>query len=80
MRWLRGRDAHLSRRESARRGLRPEVAYCAEVVAATYEEMGLLEPDLPLSWYDPGSFWSGDGLPLRGGWTLGGEIPVARTS
>ena len=80
MRWLRGRDAHLSRRESARRGLRPEVGYCAEVVATTYEEMGLLEPDVPLGWYDPGRFWSGDGLPLRGGWTLGGEIPVARTS
>jgi hypothetical protein len=76
VRWLRGRDAHLSRRESARRGLRPEVAYCAEVVATTYEEMGLLEPDVPLGWYDPGRFWSGDRLPLLDGYRLGGEIAV----
>lgn len=75
-RWLRGRDAHLSRRETARRRLRPEVAYCAEVVATTYEDMGLLEPDVPLGWYDPGRFWSGDNLTLRGGYRLGGEIPV----
>lgn len=75
-RWLRGRDAHQSRRDRAVRGVRPEVAYCAEVVGATYEDMGLLETDVPLGWYDPGRFWSGDRLPLRPGWSLGGEIPV----
>lgn len=75
-RWLSGRDAHQSRRERAARGIRPEVAYCAEVVGATYEDMGLLEADVPLGWYDPGRFWSGDSLPLRPGWSLGGEIPV----
>ncbi|HYN28357.1 MAG TPA: hypothetical protein VES95_00595 [Dermatophilaceae bacterium] len=75
-RWLRGRDAYLGRREAAGRGLRPEMAYCAEVVAVTYEEMGLLEPRTPLGWYDPGRFWSGDTLPLTDGWALGGEIAV----
>ena len=41
-RWLRGRDGYLSRREAERKGLRPEDAYCAEVVAVTLEEMGVL--------------------------------------
>ncbi len=77
-RWLRGRDRHLSAREAARRGLRPEAAYCAEVVAATYEDMGLLIPGRPVSWYDPGRFWSGDHLPLTDGWGLGPEVEVAR--
>src|SRR6478609_730722 len=36
-RWLRGRDGYLSRREAERKGLRPEDAYCAEVVAVTLE-------------------------------------------
>lgn len=76
-RWLAGRDAHVSRRDLARKATRPEVAYCAEVVGVTYEEMGLLEPDVPANWYDPGTFWSGDRLPLRQGWALGAEIPVA---
>lgn len=75
-RWLRGRDAHLSRRQDRAKGMRPEVAYCAEVVGATFEEMGLLDGDVPTGWYDPGVFWSGDRLPLREGWTLGGEVPV----
>ena len=51
-------------------------AYCAEVVAVTYEEMGLLPPDRRPNWYDPGRFWSGDGLTLRDGYALGGEIAV----
>lgn len=42
----------------------------------TYEEMGLLEPGRPSSWYDPGRFWSGDQLPLAPGWRLGDEIAV----
>ena len=28
------------------------------------------------NWYDPGRFWSGDGLTLREGYHLGGEIAV----
>jgi hypothetical protein len=53
-----------------------ETAFCAEVVATSYQGMGLLPGDRGPSWYDPGRFWSGDGLPLTGGATLGGEIPV----
>lgn len=56
--------------------LPPEAAYCAEVVAVTYEAMGILEPGRPANWYDPGSFWSGDRLPLAPGWHLGSEIAV----
>lgn len=76
-RWLKGRDAHVSRRAALRKGMRPEAAYCAEVVAQTYEDMGILEPDVPANWYDPGKFWSGDRLPLRPGWELGPEVAVA---
>jgi hypothetical protein len=54
----------------------PETAYCAEVVAVTYEEMGLLAEHRSPSWYDPGRFWSGDGLDLAPGFRLGGEIAV----
>lgn len=79
-RWLRGRDGHLSRREAERKGLRPEDAYCAEVVAVTLEEMGVLRDDVPTSWYDPGRFWSGDTLPLRPGWSYCAEVEVARAS
>ncbi|MFZ1287435.1 MAG: hypothetical protein WAR57_10425 [Candidatus Phosphoribacter sp.] len=75
-RWLSGRDAHVSRQDRARRQIRPDVAYCAEVVAVTFEEMGLLRPDLPVNWYDPGAFWSGEKLPLMPGWAFGAEIPV----
>ncbi|ODU02833.1 MAG: hypothetical protein ABS81_16270 [Pseudonocardia sp. SCN 72-86] len=53
-----------------------ETAYCAEVVAVTYEEMGLLDTEHRPNWYDPGRFWSGDRLPLLGGFRLGGEIAV----
>ena len=70
--WLRGRLP--LRRQRARSGL--ETAYCAEVVAITYEAMDLL-PDSPEpSWYDPGRFWSGDHLSLSAGFSLGGEIAV----
>ncbi|MGL4176021.1 MAG: hypothetical protein ACRCSN_08075 [Dermatophilaceae bacterium] len=77
-RWLRGRDGYLSRREAARREVRPEDAYCAEVVAATLTAMGVLTDDVPSSWYDPGRFWSGDRLPLASGWDYGLEVEVAR--
>jgi hypothetical protein len=54
-----------------------EAAYCAELVATTYAEMGLLPPDRPANYYDPGRFWSGDRLPLLRGARLGDEIAVA---
>ncbi len=53
-----------------------ETAYCAEVLAVTYQAMGLLDGRHQTSWYDPGRFWSGDDLRLAGGHRLGGEIPV----
>jgi hypothetical protein len=56
---------------------RLETAYCAEIVAMTYEAMGLLPVAWrPASWYDPGRFWSGDRLGLAPGWRLGREIAV----
>ena len=57
-RWFRGR---LRRRASV------ETTYCAEVVAATYQAMGLLGDDRPANYYDPGCFWSGDELEMTGG-------------
>ncbi|GAB3077072.1 hypothetical protein [Micromonospora schwarzwaldensis] len=53
-----------------------ETAYCAEVVAVTYEAMGLLPAGRRPNWYDPGRFWSGDDLDLTGGAQLGAEIEV----
>jgi len=53
-----------------------ETAYCAEVVATTYQAMGLLPADQHPHSYDPGSFWSGDDLRLAGGAALGAEIAV----
>lgn len=49
--------------------------YCAELVAVTYERMGLLGSERPANWYDPGRFWSGDRLELRGA-TLDSEVAV----
>ena len=54
-----------------------EAIYCAELVATTYQYMGLLPSERPPSWYDPGRFWSGDGLELVPPFVLGGEIAVA---
>ncbi|MGC4855023.1 hypothetical protein ACLQ24_16930 [Micromonospora sp. DT4] len=53
-----------------------ETAYCAEVVAVTYEAMGLLPAGKRPNWYDPGRFWSGDDLGLACGVRLGTEIEV----
>ena len=53
-----------------------ETAYCAEVVAITYEEMGLVTTEKASNWFDPGKFWSGDELPLSSGYQLGEEISV----
>lgn len=72
-RWLVGR---LPKVGGASRELALETAYCAEVVALTYEAMGLLPSGRRASWYDPGSFWSGDELLLETGGRLGGEIAV----
>ncbi|SNT62736.1 hypothetical protein SAMN05421812_114166 [Asanoa hainanensis] len=58
---------------------RLETAYCAEVVAVTYEAMGLLPAGRRPNWYDPGRFWSGDELLLEGGGQLGEEIAVEIT-
>jgi hypothetical protein len=57
-------------------GADPETAYCAQVLAATYQAMGLLPDGRRPGWYDPGSFWSGDSLGLTPGFRLGGEIAV----
>ena len=64
--WLKGR---------ARRTKNLEQLFCAEVVAITYERMGLIDSKRPPNWYDPGKFWSGDRLELNGA-TLGAEITV----
>jgi hypothetical protein len=77
-RWFAGRLPRLVRRVR-RRPLEPaalETAYCAEVVALTYQLMGLLPDTRGPSYYDPGRFWSGDELELVAGYRLGGEAPV----
>jgi hypothetical protein len=66
-RWARGR---------VRRPAGAEMTYCAEVVAATYSAMGLLDGRMPTNYYDPGMFWSGDDLALLRGAHLGEEIRV----
>jgi hypothetical protein len=70
-RWLGGRVPVPKRSEAA-----AETAYCAEVLATTYQAMRLLPADVRPNAYDPGSFWSGDDLWLGGGYALGGEIAV----
>jgi hypothetical protein len=66
--WATGR---YRRRESSL-----ETVYCAELVATTYQHMGLLPKRRPASWYDPGKFWSGDRVAMVPPFALGGEIPV----
>jgi hypothetical protein len=72
-RWLAGR-VPARRHQVAPADL--ETAYCAQVLAATYQAMELLPGGRPPGWYDPGRFWSGDHLGLSDGYRLGGEIPV----
>ncbi|MFD0970992.1 hypothetical protein [Plantactinospora endophytica] len=72
-RWLRGRAPAVRRRPD---DSTLETAYCAEVVAATYQAMGLLPAGRRPNWYDPGRFWSGDDLELSAGRRLGDEISV----
>ena len=59
-----------------RRASSLETIYCAELVATTYQHMGLLPSRRPASWYDPGRFWSGDQLRLVPPFALAGEIAV----
>ncbi len=59
-----------------RRSTSLETVYCAELVATTYQAMGLLPSERPASWYDPGAFWSGDRIELVPPFELAGEIPV----
>jgi hypothetical protein len=66
-RWIRGR---------ARSQASLETLYCAELVATTYSEMGLLDGEHPENWYDPGRFWSGDHLDLLQEARLRREIEV----
>ncbi len=65
--WLNGR---------VRRSSSLETIYCAELVATTYQHMGLLPRHRPASWYDPGRFWSGDRVELTGPFALAREIAV----
>lgn len=67
MQWAKGR---------AHRTTSLETIYCAELVAMTYQHMGLLPSHRPPSWYDPGRFWSGDRLRLVSPFALDDEIAV----
>jgi hypothetical protein len=53
-----------------------ETVFCAQLVATTYQHMGLLPSTRPASWYDPGRFWSGDHLGLVAPYELSAEIAV----
>jgi hypothetical protein len=73
VRWAAGRVPTIrGNRETASL----ETAYCAEVLATTYQAMGLLTGRHRPNWYDAGRFWSGDDLRLAEGFALGGEIAV----
>jgi hypothetical protein len=72
-RWLYGR-APIPK--TATTDAKLETAYCAEVVALTYQAMGLLPGKRRANWFDPGRFWSGDDLALENGASLGEEIKV----
>jgi hypothetical protein len=63
--WFRGRTRHPSSLETV---------FCAELVATTYQHMGLLPSTRPASWYDPGRFWSGDHTELTPPYRLSAEI------
>ena len=67
--WLTGR---VRRRDSSL-----ETVYCAELVATTFQHMGLLPRRRPASWYDPGRFWSGDRIELVPPFALGEEVAVS---
>jgi hypothetical protein len=56
-----------------------EAVFCAQLVATTYQHMGLLPPTRPANWYDPGRFWSGDRTVLAPPYVLSSEIAVQLT-
>jgi hypothetical protein len=68
--WIRGRIPSRTQLPAL------ETAYCAQVLATTYQSMGLLDGRHRTNWYDAGRFWSGDELELAHGYQLGGEIAV----
>ena len=68
--WLRSRT---------RRSYSLETVFCAQLVATTYQHIGLLPPTRPANWYDPGRFWSGDRTVLVPPFVLSGEIAVQLT-
>jgi hypothetical protein len=74
-RWLAGRDSYVPRRKRGER-VRPEAAFCAETVAASLQEMGIVRDDRKAHWFDPGTFWSRGYLPLTEGWSYGVEVAV----
>ncbi|SDT79163.1 hypothetical protein [Actinoplanes derwentensis] len=79
LRWARGRVPQIQlpwKKGDRVSDATLEKAYCAEVVAVTYEDMGLLPRDRKANWYDPGRFWSGDELELCPGYQLGDELAV----
>ena len=54
--------------------------YCAELVALTFQNVGLLPKDPPSNWYSPGSFGgTPPDAPLRLGATLGETVLISRT-
>ncbi len=80
-RWLRGRAGKIANPRARRRGgpvpgAGRRAVYCAEIVAVTYQEMGLLDGTMPSMYFDPGTFWSGDHLTLANGYRLGEEIAI----
>jgi hypothetical protein len=66
-RWLLGRIRHSAD---------PNEIFCAELIATTYQRMGLLDHAKPPNWYDPGRFWSGDRIGLGAGFSLSPETEV----
>ena len=72
-RWLSGRVPSAGRGKGS---ADLETLYCAEVLALSYQAMGLLPSRRRPNWYDAGRFWSGDELILSSGFGLGGEIAV----
>jgi hypothetical protein len=59
-----------------RRSSSLETVFCAELVATTYQAMGLLAAKRPPSSYDPGRFWSGDHIALVAPYELAAEVAV----
>jgi hypothetical protein len=60
-----------------RRSASIETIFCAELVATTYQHMGLLAATRAASSFDPGQFWSGDRISLVAPYSLGEEIAVS---